>query len=39
VVVGDGLPLFDRPGPALRLTPVRVVSAPGVTHCRYRVQR
>jgi dihydrofolate reductase len=39
LVVGDGLPLFDRPGPAMRLTPVRVVSSPGVTHCRYRVQR
>jgi dihydrofolate reductase len=39
VVVGDGLPLFTRPGRPLRLTPVRVVSAPGVTHCRYRVER
>ena len=39
VVVGDGLPLFARPGPALRLTPLRVVPAPGVTHCRYRVER
>ncbi|SFT51376.1 Dihydrofolate reductase [Geodermatophilus amargosae] len=38
IVVGDGLPLFTRPSRALRLTPVRVVSAPSVTHCRYRVE-
>ncbi|MGI8900365.1 MAG: dihydrofolate reductase family protein [Nocardioides sp.] len=39
LVVGDGLPLFTRGMPALRLTPVRVVDAPNVTHLRYRVEK
>ncbi|MGY1731059.1 hypothetical protein ACI798_06010 [Geodermatophilus sp. SYSU D01045] len=39
VVAGDGLPLFARPGPAVRITPLRVVAAPGVIHCRHRVER
>jgi hypothetical protein len=37
VLLGDGIPLFDRSGAGWRLTKVRVVDAPNVTHLRYRV--
>jgi dihydrofolate reductase len=37
IMVGAGVPLF--PGPELRLTKIRVVDAPNVTHLRYRVER
>src|SRR3712207_574364 len=37
VVLGNGTPLFDRSGPARRLTKNRVVDAPNVPHHRYRV--
>lgn len=37
VLLGDGVPLFGSSGPALRLTKLRVVDAPNVTHHRYRV--
>ena len=36
-LLGDGVPLFERPGTGWRLTKARVVDAPGVTHLRYRV--
>jgi dihydrofolate reductase len=39
VVAGGGLRLFDPPVPDLRLTKLRVVDAPNVTHLRYRVDR
>ncbi|HCT78551.1 MAG TPA: deaminase [Micromonosporaceae bacterium] len=39
VLLGDGVPLFDRSGAQLRLTKTRVVDAPNVTHLRYRVER
>lgn len=39
VVAGGGLPLFDGSGAQRRLTKVRVVDAPNVTHLRYRVHR
>lgn len=39
VVLGEGLPLFDASVTGLRLTPIRVVHAPNVTHLRYRVER
>jgi len=38
VLLGDGVPLFDRSGPGWRLTKTRVVDAPNVTHLRYRVE-
>lgn len=37
VVLGDGVPLFDRSLPKLNLARVRVIDAPNVTHLRYRV--
>jgi dihydrofolate reductase len=37
VLLGDGVPLFDRSGAGWRLTKVRVVDAPNVTQLRYRV--
>jgi dihydrofolate reductase len=37
VLLGDGVPLFDRSGSRCRLTKTRVVDAPNVTHLRYRV--
>jgi dihydrofolate reductase len=37
VLLGDGLPLFGRPGAAWSLTKMRVVDAPNVTHLRYRI--
>ncbi|TFV86523.1 dihydrofolate reductase [Blastococcus sp. CT_GayMR20] len=37
VLLGDGVPLFERTGAAARLAPIRVVDAPNVTHLRYRV--
>jgi dihydrofolate reductase len=37
VLLGDGVPLFERTGVAGRLTRIRVVDAPDVTHLRYRV--
>jgi dihydrofolate reductase len=38
ILLGDGSRLFDKPGDAeVKLEPVRVVEAPGVTHLRYRV--
>jgi len=37
VLLGDGLPLFDRAGAGSSLTKTRVVDAPNVTHLRYRV--
>ena len=39
VLLGSGIPLFDGFGAALRLSKVRVVDAPNVTHLRYRVER
>jgi dihydrofolate reductase len=39
IVAGGGRPLFAASGPALRLTKLRVVDAPNVTHVRYRVER
>ena len=39
VLLGDGVPLFDRTGPAWRLVRSRVIDAPNVTHLRYRVER
>ena len=39
VLLGGGLPLFDRSGPRTALTLVRVLDAPNVTHLRYRVDR
>ncbi len=38
VLLGDGLPLFDRTVTERRLTRTRVVDAPHVTHLRYRVE-
>ena len=37
ILLGDGVPLFERSGTGWRLTKTRVVDAPGVTHLRYRV--
>jgi hypothetical protein len=37
VLLGDGIPLFAGSGPAARLTKLRVVDAPNVTHIRYRI--
>ncbi len=37
VVLGEGVPLFDRSLAKLGLTKLRVVDAPNVTHLRYRV--
>ena len=39
VLLGRGIPLFDGSGPSGRLTKLRVVDAPNVTHVRYRVER
>ena len=39
VLLGSGIPLFDGAGAALRLSKLRVVDAPNVTHLRYRVER
>ena len=39
VLLGDGIPLFGRDGTSARLTKLRVVDAPKVTHLRYRVER
>ena len=39
VLLGDGVPLFDRSGAGCGLTKTRVVDAPNVTHLRYRVDR
>ena len=39
VVAGDGTRLLDASVAGLRLTKVRVVDAPNVTHLRYRVER
>jgi dihydrofolate reductase len=38
VLLGGGVALFDGAGPAWRLTRLRVIDAPGVTHLRYRVE-
>ena len=37
ILLGGGARLFDGVGPNLRLEPLRVVEAPGVTHLKYRV--
>jgi dihydrofolate reductase len=37
ILLGGGERLFDGVGPDLKLEPIRVVEAPGVTHLRYRV--
>jgi dihydrofolate reductase len=37
VLLGDGVPLFDRSSTGWGLTKTRVVDAPNVTHLRYRV--
>ncbi len=39
VLLGAGIPLFDGAAAAVRLTKLRVVDAPNVTHLRYRVDR
>jgi dihydrofolate reductase len=39
LLLGRGIPLFDGAGSAFRLTKLRVVDAPNVTHLRYRVDR
>jgi dihydrofolate reductase len=39
VLLGSGIPLFDGSGAHTRLTKIRTVDAPNVTHLRYRVQR
>jgi dihydrofolate reductase len=38
VLLGDGVPLFDRTVRRASLTRLRVVDAPNVTHVRYRVE-
>jgi dihydrofolate reductase len=38
MLLGRGIPLFDGSGPTARLTKVRAVDAPNVTHLRYRVR-
>ena len=37
ILLGGGARLFDGVGPDVRLEPLRVVEAPGVTHLKYRV--
>jgi dihydrofolate reductase len=39
VLLGSGIPLFDGSVARTRLTKIRAVDAPNVTHLRYRVQR
>jgi dihydrofolate reductase len=40
VLVGDGVRLFDDPGPdQVELEPIEVIESPAVTHLRYRVVR
>lgn len=39
ILLGGGARLFAGVGPNLRLEPLRVVEAPGVTHLKYRVVR
>jgi dihydrofolate reductase len=39
LLLGSGIPLFDGSSTRLRLTKLRVVDAPNVTHLRYRVDR
>ena len=40
VFLGDGVRLFESPGLlTVKLTQVRVIEAPGVTHLTYRVTR
>jgi dihydrofolate reductase len=39
VLLGDGMPLFERTPVSWTLTKLRVVDAPNVTHHRYRVDR
>jgi dihydrofolate reductase len=39
IILGGGARLFAGVGPGLRLEPVRVIEAPGVTHLKYRVLR
>jgi dihydrofolate reductase len=37
ILLGGGARLFDGVGPDVKLEPIRVVEAPGVTHLKYRV--
>ena len=39
ILLGGGARLFDGVGPDLKLEPIRVIEAPGVTHLKYRVTR
>ena len=39
ILLGGGARLFDGVGPEVRLEPIRVLEAPGVTHLKYRVAR
>jgi dihydrofolate reductase len=39
VLLGDGVPLFDRSSTGWHLTKTRVIDAPNVTRLRYRVDK
>ena len=39
IILGGGARLFEGVGPDVRLEPIRVIEAPGVTHLRFRVTR
>jgi len=39
ILLGGGARLFEGVGPEVRLEPIRVLEAPGVTHLKYRVVR
>ena len=39
LLLGGGARLFEGVGPDVKLEPIRVVEAPGVTHLKYRVAR
>jgi dihydrofolate reductase len=39
IILGGGARLFEGVGAELKLEPLRVVEAPGVTHLKYRVRR
>ena len=39
LVLGGGARLFEGVGPEMKLEPLRVIEAPGVTHLKYRIAR
>ena len=39
ILLGGGARLFDGVGQDVKLEPLRVVEAPGVTHLKYRVAK